>query len=118
MDNLRILRRQAGLTMKQLGSDLGMAESTVSLYETGKRSPDVQTLIRFADYFNVTLDYLCGRAENGQHQHTDEGNSEEKELLRIFRSLNRRGKNSIMEYARERKEIPSMQDTTSAQVTA
>lgn len=88
MENLRALRRQAGLTMKQLGSDLGMAESTVSLYETGKRSPDAQTLIRFADYFNVTLDYLLGRTKErtislAQFQLSEH----EKEIIRSYRSI-------------------------------
>lgn len=117
MENLRTLRRQAGLTMKQLGANLGMAESTVSLYENGKRSPDVQTLIRFADYFGVSLDFLLGRNED--HVAADnETSGEEKELLRIFRSLNRKGKDSIMDYARERTEIPSMQDGTLSEATA
>ena len=61
MERLRELRKQASMTMKQLGAELGLAESTVSLYETGKRNPDLQTLICFADFFDVSLDYLCGR---------------------------------------------------------
>lgn len=117
MENLRTLRRQARLTMKQLGANLGMAESTVSLYENGKRSPDVQTLIRFADYFNVSLDYLLGRNEDHVAA-ANEMSDEEKELLRIFRSLNKKGKDSIMDYARERTEIPSMQDAPAGQATA
>ena len=117
MENLRTLRRQAGLTMKQLGANLGMAESTVSLYENGKRSPDIQTLVRFADYFTVSVDYLLGRTEECRSSN-DELSLEEKELMRIFRSLNRKGKDSIMEYARERTEIPSMQEGTLSGVTA
>lgn len=118
MENLRTLRRQAGLTMKQLGANLGMAESTVSLYENGKRSPDVQTLIRFADYFGVSLDFLLGRNEEKATAAVDETSDEEKELLRIFRSLNRKGKDSIMDHARERTEIPSMQEATLSEATA
>lgn len=63
MERLRELRKQASMTMKQVGAALGLAESTVSLYETGKRNPDLQTLICFADFFNVSLDYLCERDE-------------------------------------------------------
>lgn len=110
MEKLRFLRKQKGLTMKQLGADLGMAESTISLYENGKRSPDVQTLIRFADFFNVSVDHLLGRAEAQPSKISDVLCDDELELIRIFRSLNIRGKASIMEYARERTEIPSMQE--------
>jgi len=61
MENLRKLRKDAKLTMKQLGEIMGVAESTISLYETGNREPDKETLFKLADYFDVTTDYLLGR---------------------------------------------------------
>lgn len=61
MIRLRELRLQRHITMKQLGSVLGLAESTISLYETGKRQPDLDTLVRFANYFDVSVDYILGR---------------------------------------------------------
>lgn len=41
MKNLRYIRKEKGLSMKALGNIIGVAESTISLYETGKRQPDV-----------------------------------------------------------------------------
>lgn len=95
MINLRELRKQKGLTMKQLGTELGMAESTVSLYETGKRNPDVQTLIRFADFFDVSLDSLCGR-----DFYTDGSMLSEKDqmMLQAMEQLNEEGQDKVMEY--------------------
>ena len=61
MIRLRELRKQKGVTMKQLGDTAGLAESTISLYETGKRQPDQEMLVFFAKYFNVSIDYLLGR---------------------------------------------------------
>ena len=61
MLNLRALRKNKGLTMKQLGEKIDVAESTISLYERGKREPDNATLIRLANYFGVSVDYLLGR---------------------------------------------------------
>jgi len=58
---LRELRKARGLSMKELGNYIGLSESTISLYETGKRQPDYATLNRLADYFGVTTDYLLGR---------------------------------------------------------
>jgi transcriptional regulator with XRE-family HTH domain len=49
--------------MKELGLIVGVAESTISLYENGKRQPDNATLIRIAEYFGVSTDYLLGRDE-------------------------------------------------------
>lgn len=60
MNNLRTLRKQRGLSLKALGETLGLAESTVSLYETGKRQPDNDTLVKIANFFGVTIDYLLG----------------------------------------------------------
>lgn len=64
---IRELRKAKKVTMKELGNMIGVAESTMSLYETGKRKPDLETLSRLADYFNVSVDYLLGRDE-GQPQ--------------------------------------------------
>ncbi len=56
------LRKSRGITQKQFGELFGLAESTISLYEAGKRQPDYTTLSKIADYFGVSIDYLLGRA--------------------------------------------------------
>lgn len=61
MENLRKTRKERNLTMKEVGIAIGVGESTISQYETGKRQPDQQTLLKLADYFGVTVDYLLGR---------------------------------------------------------
>lgn len=58
MENLKLLRKQKNITMKQLGEIIGVSESAVSQYENGKRQPDQTTLIKIADYFNVPIDYI------------------------------------------------------------
>lgn len=98
MFNLRVLRKKNGISMKQLGADLGMAESTVSLYENGKRNPDIQTMILIADYFNVSLDYLCGRGVDSQDESINHGLSDtELSFINDFRSLNRQGKEYMLQ---------------------
>lgn len=44
--------------------DLAMSQNTVSRYETGKREADYATLIAFADYFGISVDYLLERTDN------------------------------------------------------
>lgn len=58
------LREKSGLTQKELSSRLGMARTTFSGYENGTREPDHQTLQKFADYFDVSIDYLLGRTDD------------------------------------------------------
>lgn len=60
MINLRKLRKQKNLTMKELGDILHLSESTISLYENGKREPDHSTIKQITDYFSVSADYLMG----------------------------------------------------------
>lgn len=63
MKNLREIRNRQKLSMKSLGNEIGVSESTISLYETGKRQPDNDTLKKLCDYFNVSADYLLGRTD-------------------------------------------------------
>ena len=61
MENrIRELRKARKMTMKQLGTVIGVAESTISQYETGKREPDNETLLRLGEFFGVTVGYLLG----------------------------------------------------------
>lgn len=60
MLRLRALRQEQNISMKQLGDIFDVAESTISLYENEKRKVDTDMLIKFANYFNVSIDYLLG----------------------------------------------------------
>lgn len=69
---LRELRKGKKLTMKELGDKLSLAESTISGYENGNRKPDMEILQKFADFFEVTTDYLLGRTHKPNHNVEDE----------------------------------------------
>ena len=62
-NRIRELRKMRGLTMKQLGEVLDLAESTISQYENGRRQPDNETLLRLGEYFSVTVGYILGVEE-------------------------------------------------------
>lgn len=66
MEKLRELRKEKGISLKELGAAMGVAESTMSLYENGKRQPDYETLLKLAEYFNVTVDYLLRGNDNSE----------------------------------------------------
>ena len=61
---LKQLRRQRGISQLKLAMDLGLNQNSISRYESGEREADYQTLIRLADNFNVSVDYLLERTEN------------------------------------------------------
>lgn len=61
-DELRKLRKQDGLTQKELAKKLGLSNSTISMYERGNREPDFEILEAIADFFNVDMNKLTGRS--------------------------------------------------------
>jgi methanogenic corrinoid protein MtbC1/DNA-binding XRE family transcriptional regulator len=61
---LRELRKLKGLRQKDLADSFGLAQTTIANYERKLRFPDEPTLGRFADFFNVSLDYLLGRSDS------------------------------------------------------
>lgn len=56
--NLKQLRKFNNLTQLQVANAIGISQRTYSNYEIGTREPDINTIIKLADYFNVTIDYL------------------------------------------------------------
>lgn len=62
-DMLVYLRKRANMSQQELAAATGVKRSALSMYETGKREPDFETLEIFADYFNVSMDVITGRGE-------------------------------------------------------
>lgn len=61
MDNLRKARIDMGYSQQEMADFLGISRVSYARYENGDRQPDNATLMRLADYFNVSTDYLLGR---------------------------------------------------------
>ena len=60
---LKKLRKHRKISQLKLALDLNMNQNTISRYENMERQADYETLIKIADYFNVSIDYLLGRTE-------------------------------------------------------
>ena len=56
------LRNDKGLSQKELAAVFHMSSSTISSYETGAHLPNAEQVLQFANFFNVTADYLLGRS--------------------------------------------------------
>lgn len=61
---LKELRKSKNISQLKLALDLGMNQNSISRYENGVREADYETLIKFADYFHVSIDYLLERTNN------------------------------------------------------
>lgn len=60
---LKLKELRKNKTQNEIAKALGITQRTYSNYEAGNRQPDQDTLIKIADYFNVSVDYLLGRTE-------------------------------------------------------
>ena len=58
---LKEIRKARGISQVKMAMDLNVSQNTVSRYETGEREADYAMLIRIADYFGVSIDYLLCR---------------------------------------------------------
>ena len=55
---LKELRKEQGISQRKLGEIFEVCNQTISFWESGSREPDLDTLVRIAHYFNVSLEYL------------------------------------------------------------
>ena len=60
---LASLRRERGILQKELAAYLNVTVATISNYEKGVHAPDYETLVKLADFFDVSTDYLLQRTE-------------------------------------------------------
>jgi transcriptional regulator with XRE-family HTH domain len=58
---LRELRLEKDIGQKEVGAIIGVSDSSIRKYESGDRTPDPTALVKLADFFGVTVDYLLGR---------------------------------------------------------
>lgn len=61
---LKDLRKKRKISQLKLAMNLDMNQNSISRYENGEREADYATLIKFADYFDVSIDYLLERTDN------------------------------------------------------
>jgi transcriptional regulator with XRE-family HTH domain len=62
-ERLRQIIKEKGLTQAEVAKLLSIGESTVSFYESGKRQPDYETLVRLSEAFKVSTDFLLGKTD-------------------------------------------------------
>lgn len=97
---IKQLRELKNLTQEELGKIIGVNKATINRYETGIIDIKRTTAIKLANVFGVTPAYIVGWEERNIDKSTAEYilNQNEIELIEIYRSLNKLGKNKVVEY--------------------
>lgn len=63
-NNLKLLRKSNGYTQIAVQMKTGIEQALLSKFENGERVPPTETLIRLADFYNVSIDYILCRTDN------------------------------------------------------
>ncbi len=96
MNRIKELRLAKQINQKDLAEIIGIAQPTLSGWETGRTQIDYANLIKIADYFNVSTDYLLGREEK-----LPENLSEiDKKIIETFDQLDDQQKQQAIEFAK------------------
>lgn len=82
---LKELREIKKITQSKLAREINMPLITYTKYENNIREPKLEILIKLANYYGVTLDYLVGREFNNEFGYL---NDKEKKLVSMFRQMN------------------------------
>ena len=96
--NLKILRDEASVSQKQLAEAIGVSQQSINKYENHNIEPDIETMIRIADYFNTSVDYLIGHTDVRRKievVHAYELNADEVKIIDGYRNLSARQKNCV-----------------------
>lgn len=91
MTRIRELRKARGWKQDDLARELQSGRTTVANYETGYRSPDVDTILRLCEIFGCSADYLLGRSDLQDPQLT----ADEAALIQSYRALSETGREFI-----------------------
>ena len=90
LTNLKKLREDASISQKALADAIGVSQQSVNKYENHNIEPDIETLIRIADFFETSVDYLIGHTSvrrKIEEVHIFELNERESKVMEQYRSL-------------------------------
>lgn len=90
MDNLTMLRKQKNLRQRDVADAMHVSQNVMSNYENGLREPPIDLLVRLADFFGVSVDYLLGH---------DSPDAPTPDIVRVYDALTPRGQMLLMGYA-------------------
>lgn len=96
--NLNEIRTLNHKTQKQVAEDVGVSAKTYNNYENGNTQPDFATLIKLADYFKVSVDYLLGHTTEQKLDLTSL-TEDQKEIITLTRFLNSDNCKLLLAYA-------------------
>jgi transcriptional regulator with XRE-family HTH domain len=84
---IKELRVERNISQKDLATAVGMGTTAINNYENGHRVPDAETVSRFADFFNVTADYILGRSKYRDDKEREMAQKQANDISRLLADL-------------------------------
>ena len=94
-NRLRECREKCGMTQKYVALSIGVSYPSVSQWETGVNTPTIENLIRLADLYGATVDYLVGRDVEAPSYQPRQYDRAEERLVESYRALTKQGQEYI-----------------------
>lgn len=116
-DRLKNLRYEKGLSQYELADKLGVSRGLIGNYEQGRREPDYNTLILFANFYDVSLDYLLGITDIRKRVLHQETEDTYKKMFREITDLSPKSQEELEHYIellRIRDTVEDEKDSTSS----
>ena len=98
MVKLKSLREERKINQQKIAMDLQISQASISKYELGNTEPDIATILKLADYFHVSTDYLLGKSKIKMPMERSDLSETEIDLLVIYKSLSSSQKERINAY--------------------
>lgn len=98
------LRKEKGLSQREFANCFGVSNGAVAMWETNKRQPDIETLVKIANFYNVSIEYLLGESSTSSNQPNSRLSLMDKELIEYFHQtckssfLSDKDKNRIIDF--------------------
>ena len=93
---LQDLRNNKGITQKELAEMMGIGQSTIAMYETDKREPDLATLAQFVNFYNISFNEILSYLPTPNHPETPDSSPavtpDDRKLLDKINNLSDRDK--------------------------
>ncbi len=89
MKRLKELREGKHISQQRLAIELNVSQATISKYELGQADPDIPTIVRLAEYFHVSADYLLEISDSKQNISDSRLSDTEKQLVFDFKRLDK-----------------------------
>ncbi len=97
MDNLKKLREKKNMTQTRLSIDIEVSQEIISHYEIGESKPNIDNLLKIADYFHCSTDYLLNRTNNpAMINDIDKNNMETTDMIYKYNSLSSENKKHLI----------------------